>query len=116
MERQHNDPCPPPERDGGPAYILECVLTEFMADMERQLGLQVRSCRYHAGRADSYSYHWHQPDEQGICTNLVCYGYERPLAALQAGLTAGIQAGLRPFPRTEEVEMNYLATVCQGDG
>jgi hypothetical protein len=47
-----------------------------------------------AGRLVSYGYHWHAPDDQGDCTNLLFFGYATPLEALAAGILAGFAAGI----------------------
>ena len=76
-------------RDGlAVAHTLERLITEFIADVRAWAGLQVYDQRDPGGRIVSYGYHWHEPDDDGFCGNLIVYGYPTPLAAVNAGFKA----------------------------
>lgn len=75
-------------------FSLEQALDGFLRFLADRLGLLLVQQTDIAGRLVSYGYHWHAPDSQGDCTNLLVFGYATPLDALAAGIFAGFAAGI----------------------
>jgi hypothetical protein len=76
------------------AFPLEPALESFRLRLVERPGLLLITQTDLAGRMAGYGFHWHMPDDQGDCTNPVCFTYATPLDALAAGILAGFAAGL----------------------
>jgi hypothetical protein len=82
----------PHDAGSATAAVLDRLVAEFVADVRAWGGPHVDDQRDPGGRIVSYSYHWHEPNEQGVCENWIVYGYPTPLAALSAGFRAKVHS------------------------
>jgi hypothetical protein len=98
------------------AYVLERLITEFIADVRAWAGLQVYDQRDPGGRIVSYGYHWHEPNGEGDCDNLIVYGYPTPPAAVSAGFKAGCGKGQLDMPGAKGALTERMVMRCHVKG